>query len=239
MSRCPVNNPRDKSEQDYRLQYDVEYTTDLKELNDLRGVVLDVSGGAIEWNIYPGRDERSANTKCTETMCTTRETWTVGKQRGFGNGICSGTMLWSYLHQHVGAINGTMNINGETYCNSFPVHGTDPSNPPGNEKGFVVSFSSCVDKDVIGNHVRLNAGDQMEIISYYDVDKNSQATLPLPGGKHGGVMGLFFAMMDCDPGTYGEVYFCRQETCIPTFKDGTRQIRDHYQTLSDCQAKCQ
>lgn len=57
-------------------------------------------------------------------------------------------MIWSYLHQHIGAINGTLLINGKHHCTDYPIIGTDPGNTPGNEKGFVVRFTSCVDKNL-------------------------------------------------------------------------------------------
>eukprot|EP00666_Eupelagonemidae_sp_cell4sb_P008486 gene8486-21576_t len=47
-------------------------------------------------------------------------------------------MVWSYLHQHTGAIKGTMFINGKKICSSHPIVGTDPTNTVGNEKGYVV-----------------------------------------------------------------------------------------------------
>lgn len=90
----------------------------------------------------------------------------------------------------------------------------------------------------IGNHVRLNAGDEVGVEAWYDVDPDSVATLPLPGGKHGGIMDLFFAMMDCDPGTFGELYICRQATCVPTFKGHAPRSETTYSTIDACQAAC-
>jgi hypothetical protein len=219
------------------LQYDIEYTEDMASLKPLRGVVLDVSGGHIEWNIAPGVTGRD-NTECDDKACLTKDSWVVGQQQGFGKGICSGTMLWSYTHMHLGAINSTYYINGKPHCSSYPIIGTNASNPPGNEKGFVVKFTDCIDKDTLGNHVRLNAGDVFTVEAWYDVDPESNATLPFPGGKHGGVMDLAFAMMDCDPGTFGEIYVCRQSTCVPTFKGHVRFFRRTYKTLRDCEAAC-
>lgn len=238
LSRCPVNTKSDKDHKEYRLQYDVEYTEDLTNtLKPARVGVLDVSGGAIEWNIAPNKAASGANTKCYDDYCVTEKEWTVGDAHGFGGGICAGTLLWGYTHQHVGAINSTMTINGVEHCTSYPVHGTDPTNPPGNEKGFVVKFTNCVDKDTLGNHVRLNQGDKVNIRAHYDVDVNSVATLPLPGGKHGGVMDLFFTFMDCDPGTYGEIYVCKQSICVPTF-EGHAPAKETFKTIGDCQAAC-
>ena len=56
-------------------------------------------------------------------------------------GVCSGKLMWGYLHQHTGAINGTLSLNGKPVCTSSAIYGTDPANPPGNEKGYVVNFT--------------------------------------------------------------------------------------------------
>ena len=55
--------------------------------------------------------------------------------------MCSGKLMWGYLHQHTGAINGTLSLNGKPVCTSSAIYGTDPTNPPGNEKGYVVNFT--------------------------------------------------------------------------------------------------
>merc|ERR1711964_387045 len=138
-------------------------------------------------------------------------------------GICPGSMLFSYLHQHTGAISGTMFINGRKICTSYPVPGTDPTNPPGNEQGYNVKFSPCIDKDSYGvkgpgtvnEAVRIEMGDKVTVECLYDVDVNSKRNFPFPGGHHGGVMGLFFFNMVCDPGSHKTPYVCREDTCIP------------------------
>lgn len=98
-------------------------------------------------------------------------------------------------------------------------------------------FTECVNKDKLGNNVRLERGDVVKLESWYDVDPDSTVTLPLPGGKHGGVMDLFFTFMDCDPGTFGEIYVCRQETCQATFKSHVSSS-EVYATKGDCEGKC-
>ena len=107
-------------------------------------------------------------------------------------------MLWSYTHQHTGAINSTMLINGKPICTSKAIYGTDPNNAPGHELGYVVNFTRCIDQDNLHNTVRLNKGDVVTIHSLYDVDKDSQRTFLQAGtGKHGGIMALFFYMVSC------------------------------------------
>merc|ERR1711990_1346502 len=128
------------------------------------------------------------------------KTWTVQKH----GKICPGTMWWSYLHQHTGAINGIMAVNGKEVCQSTPVIGTVPGTGPdsvGNEKGYCVKFNRCIDAKRFNNSVRLNVGDRVTITGNYDVDPKSTRNLPIAGGKHGGIMALFFFGMDCDEGT--------------------------------------
>jgi hypothetical protein len=145
-------------------------------------------------------------------------------------------MLWSYLHQHVGAINGSFTINGKQHCAGYPHIGKNMSNPYGDEAGFVQAFDECVSPK-FGNSVRLNKGDNVTVTSFYDVDVNSTRNYPLPGGKHGGVMALYFAAMQCDPGTFGELYICRDSACVPTY-DGKTKGEPTYKTLGDCQSAC-
>merc|ERR1712080_761863 len=103
-ARCPVNSRFNETEQSYQLQYNVLWTRDMAKTKAVHGIVLDVTGGAIEINIKANMTKKQANTECDDKVCKTSESWVVGTQEGFGNGICAGTMLWGYTHQHVGAI---------------------------------------------------------------------------------------------------------------------------------------
>jgi hypothetical protein len=219
----------------YRFQYDIEWSDDLSMLKPVKMFMLD-NRGDTEGNIYPGMVSPKTYTTCDDKVCKTNRTWTVGHQGKLGNGICSGRMLWSYLHQHVGAINGSMLINGQQHCAGYPTIGTDPTNPYGNEAGYVVAFSECVNAT---NQVRINAGDKVTVLDYYDVDANSTRNTPIPNGKHGGVMGLYFGQIDCDEGTFGEVYVCRQATCVPTYTENLQTTETRYQNADDCRAACQ
>jgi hypothetical protein len=122
-SRCPVNNPEDKTEQKYVtqnlvkfvkkhdanfcviynksnphyryvIQYELEYSRDLKPFKDIHGGLFDVSGGAIEWNIAPNHNDPGRFTMCDDKICNITNSMTVGYEKKFGDGICPGTMLW-------------------------------------------------------------------------------------------------------------------------------------------------
>jgi hypothetical protein len=81
--------------------------------------------------------------------------------------------------------------------------------------------------------LRLNQDDVITVTALYDVDEASNLEAPFPGGKHGGVMGLFFYMMDCDEGTTSAEYACRQGACIATSPD-----HSDYKTLAECKTGC-
>lgn len=233
-SRCPVENKKlfDKS-QSFRFTYDLEITRDLNAVKALKMVLLDV--GCTEWNIAPNMKDK-CHTHCDDKVCKSYKEWTVGDwNHKFGDGICPGTMKWSYLHQHVGAINGTFTINGKDHCTGYPVVGTDPNYTYGNELGYVTQFTECVNST---NEVRLNAGDKVAVTSLYDVDSQSTRNFPIPEGKHGGIMGLFFGHMICDPGSFGEIYICRDSGCIPTYDGKQQKGEKTWGTLEDCQAEC-
>ena len=122
-SRCPVNNPEDKTEKKYVIQnlvkfvkkhdanfcviynksnphyryviqYELEYSRDLKPFKDIHGGLFDVSGGAIEWNIAPNHNDPGRFTMCDDKICNITNSMTVGYEKKFGDGICPGTMLW-------------------------------------------------------------------------------------------------------------------------------------------------
>jgi len=139
------------------------------------------------------------------------------------------------MHIHAGGIYGTMAINGQDICTSVPVVGTDPANPPGNEQGYLVGVTQCIDHRMLGNKVRLEKGDVITLSAAYDVDPTSQRHFPMPGGKHGGIMALYFAFMDCDPGTYSEVYVRRNDTCVPVPHQKRDLVGEHFDTLELCE----
>jgi len=70
---------------------------------------------------------------------------------------------------------------------------------------------------------------------HYDVDPESQRHFPMPGGKHGGIMGLYFAFMDCDAGSWGEVYVRRNDTCVPVPSSKRQRVGEHYDTKAQCE----
>jgi len=113
--------------------------------------------------------------------------------------------------------------------------GTDPQNPPGNEQGFLVRVTECVDHRLQGNKVRLAKGDVLTMTAHYDVDPVSQQYYPLPGGKHGGIMALFFSVMECDSGTWGEIYVRRNDTCVGVPSSKRHRVGSFFETKAQCE----
>lgn len=129
----------------------------------------------------------------------------------------------------------SMSINGKEYCQSLPMVGTDPENPAGNEQGFLVGVTECVDHHRLGNKVRLEKGDVLTLTQHYDVDPASQRHFPMPGGKHGGIMALFFSLMNCDEGSFGDVYVRRNDTCVPVPSMKKDRVGQYWETKSQCE----
>jgi len=211
-------------------------------------MLVDIGGGGrsvngqmldqlAEWNVDSNLNNEGMHTRCNDTVCNMTTSVVIGNGKHFGYGICSGDMLWSYIHMHIGAISGKMWINGEQYCTSHPVIGTDPSNPSGNEQGFLVGLTLCVDYRLEGKKVRLNKGDVVTVEALYDVDPSSKSYLPIPAGKHGGAMGLFFSVMDCDDGTWGEVFVRRNDTCVPVPGSKAHRVGTVYADRATCEAQ--
>lgn len=107
--------------------------------------------------------------------------------------------------------------------------------PPGNEKGYVVSFKPCVDNQTKGNGVHLKKGQRIDVDAVYDVDPISTRSAPLPSGKHGGVMALFYYYMDCDPGSTEEEFVCRNKQCILVPARGTYSGKN---SRAKCEEQC-
>lgn len=238
-SRCPVNHPEDKTKKGYRLEYTVKWTRELFVRKPSQGGVLDIGGGAVEWNVAAHLNEPPSSPQvhqiCSDTVCNTTKTFKVNKAGDFDQGgLCAGTMFRSYLHMHTGAINGTMYVNGVEKCTSYPRIGTVPGMGPesvGNEKGYNVGFHNCIDEQNLKNSVRLNEGDLVTITGLYDVDPKSTRNAPITGGKHGGIMGLYFYGIDCDEGTYATQYVCRESKCLQAPKGD-------FNTSASCKQAC-
>jgi len=100
-----------------------------------------------------------------------------------------------------------------------------------------VGMDMCVDYRKTGKKLRLNKGDVVMATAHYDVDPTSTRYFPAPGGKHGGIMGLWFSVVECDPGTWGEVYVRRNDTCIGTPRSKSHRVGTFYDTKALCEAQ--
>merc|ERR1712084_181971 len=96
----------------------------------------------------------------------------------------AGTISWAYTHQHTGALNSSMSVNGVHHCASYPHVGKDAHNTPGNEKGYAVGFHMCIDPLQSNTSVHVNKGDNLTLVAYYSVDPEDTRFLPIPGGEH-------------------------------------------------------
>lgn len=213
--RCPVNNPQDKSHKSYSLVYNVTWTTDVQAVMPLKVYVIDVFHCNIVSNLKPNM--QSGNTKCDDKLCISQATRTMP---------VSGTIHWAYGHQHTGAYNLTLSVNGAPACTSFPHIGTDPHDMPGMEKGYAVGFRMCVDP-ALDKPIHVNKGDSLTVTALVSVDKADTRYAPFPGGEHTGMMGLFYFWYHED--TEADRFACSGGKCVPDSSGVPLEV---------CQAAC-
>jgi hypothetical protein len=190
-----------------------------------------------EWNVAANLNNNGLHSHCNGTVCTMTESITVNDGSRFGYGICPGEMVWSYTHMHAGAIHGLVHVNGKEVCQVLPRIGVDPNNSIGNEQGYLVGLTECVNLHATGQSLRLNKGDVITATASYDVDEASTSYFPAPGGKHGGIMALFFSVIVCDAGTWSEIYVRRNDTCVGTPRSKSDKVGTFFNTLASCEAQ--
>jgi hypothetical protein len=215
-SRCIVNTPKDKSKKSYQLVYNITYTKQVDKVKDMHTMVIDAFKCQICANLAP--NIKTAWTQCDDKVCVTQGSRTMPY---------SGTVKWAYTHQHTGAINSTMSVNGVPHCTSYPHYGTDPHDAPGNEKGYAVGFHMCINPHNASAAIHVNKGDEITITAHISVDPDDTTSLPIPGGQRHGFMNLFYFVVN--PDEEADTYACKNDVCVK--KAGGVP-------LATCQAAC-
>ena len=102
-----------------------------------------------------------------------------------------GKLVYAVGHQHVGALNISLFLNGKFVCASYPTYGSEIG-VAGNEKGYLTKMSKCFDMDEAGGALQLNRGDIVRVDSWYWVGSEDPRIEPLPAGSHLNVMGYMY-----------------------------------------------
>jgi hypothetical protein len=175
---CPTTDDVDMSvKTTYYLSYQVNYTYDLDCITPLDVGVLttpvDADGNCqLFYGVYQNDDE-------PETLASSE--W---ESPG------SVELVYAVGHQHVGALNISLFINDEFVCASYPRYG-ESEGVPGDELGYLVEMTTCVDKDKTGS-IDVQQGDKIRLDSWYWVGSTDDRLSPYPGGTHLNVMGYMY-----------------------------------------------
>jgi len=215
-SRCTVNNPSDVSTKTYQLIYNITYTKEVAKVKQMRTFVIDGFDCNICENLEVNKKREWL--QCDDKTCKSQGTRTMPY---------AGTISWAYTHQHGGAINSSMSVNGVHHCASYPHYGTDAHNTPGNEKGYAVGFHMCINPENATESIHVNKGDNITLTAYASIDPADTRSLPIPGGEHHGFMNLFYFTMH--PDEDADAYGCESDVCVP--KAGGVPLKT-------CQAAC-
>eukprot|EP01013_Petalomonas_cantuscygni_P023635 TRINITY_DN4511_c0_g1_i1.p1 TRINITY_DN4511_c0_g1~~TRINITY_DN4511_c0_g1_i1.p1 ORF type:complete len:443 (+),score=84.45 TRINITY_DN4511_c0_g1_i1:104-1432(+) len=95
-------------------------------------------------------------------------------------------VVYAVGHQHIGAYNITLSLNGKAMCVSYPQYGAHPGTV-GDEWGYVVAIPPCN----FDTPVRISVGDVLTVTSLYNVGEHDPRTWNA-GGWHDCVMSLFY-----------------------------------------------
>ena len=118
----------------------------------------------------------------------------------------------------MGAINISLFVKDKFVCASHPQYGQTPGKA-GDEQGYVVAMSPCVDKSTTGS-LQIAKGDKVRLDSWYWVGRDDPRIYPLPGGTHLNVMGYMYVCIFCAvravfAAACGAVSACSMP-CVPT-----------------------
>ena len=93
-------------------------------------------------------------------------------------------------HLHTGAINISLSVNGRRICTSYPTYGTEDG-VPGNERGYLVAMSPCVDTSQ--PYLLLKQGATATVDAYYYAGSHDPRLL-YSDGTHLNVMAYMYVV---------------------------------------------
>ncbi len=154
----------------YYLRYTLNYTYNYSAIEPLSLGTFTTPDCATFYNVL-------RNDAQPETVASTE--YEVG---------ADAQVLLAIGHQHTGALNISLFLNGKFVCASYPTYGTEEG-VAGNEKGYLVGMSHCIDDST--GPLLLNKGDKLRLDSWYFVGSNDPRLL-YSDGTHMGVMGYMY-----------------------------------------------
>uniref|UniRef100_A0A6T9LG12 Uncharacterized protein n=1 Tax=Haptolina ericina TaxID=156174 RepID=A0A6T9LG12_9EUKA len=169
-------------EANYYLRYQVQYTRDTSSVKPIIISIATAPDCAAFYDVLRNDDQPE--------RADTYE-YTVPKRA---------TVLYAVGHQHTGALNISMYVNGKRTCTSYPTYGTQVD-VPGNESGYLVKMSLCIDESTGPLH--LQKGDVVKIESWYYVGSNDPR-VAYSDGTHLNVMGYMYLAYVGGSGTSSE-----------------------------------
>ena len=167
---CPTASGDLPAEATYYLRYRIDYTRDVSAVQPVHVSIATAPDCATFYEVLRN-DEQPAH------LVHYRFKLPVDINLVFAQG-----------HQHAGAINISMSVNGVRQCTSYPRYGTQ-KDVAGNELGYLVQMSQCVNSST--GAMLLKTGDTVSIESYYNVASHDPR-LTYSDGTHLNVMSYMY-----------------------------------------------
>ena len=169
---CPTAKDSKAQTRSYALRYQVNYTYDIDQITSVDIGTMTTPECQLFYAVYENNEEPERVDSYEMEIPTDVE------------------VVYAVGHQHVGALNISLFVDDEFVCASYPRYGTQPG-VAGDEYGFVVEISTCIDKDTTGS-LHIKKGSKIRLDSWYWVGSNDTRIYPHPGGTHLNVMGYLY-----------------------------------------------
>eukprot|EP00939_MAST-03C_sp_MAST-3C-sp1_P004117 g4117.t1 len=161
----------------FSLRYRLNYTRDVKNTKNLEIGVITTPKCSTYYEVLRNDDEPE---HLSSTEFVVPQDMTIRSAIG---------------HQHTGALNISLFLNDKFLCASFPTYGTEEG-VAGNEKGYLVKMSRCVD-DATTGPVPMKKGDRVRLDAYYYVGSDDPR-LAYSDGTHLNVMAYMYTAYSID-----------------------------------------
>lgn len=172
---CPTKIGTKMIPVDFYLQYTMTYTRNVSMIKPLSVGVITTPNCEVFYNVL-----RNDDTPLTYSTTTFKNP-------------ADHTLYMAIGHQHTGARNVSLAINGKTFCTSYPTYGTEVG-VAGNEKNHLVKMSTCYSYNASGTEppLTIKKGSTISVNAWYYVGGDDPELGVDLGGTHMGVMSYMY-----------------------------------------------
>ena len=178
--RCPTKAGTPMVPVNFYLQYTVQYTRDVFKIAPVSVGVITTPDCKTYYTVLRDDIEKESLSATTFSVPADME------------------IFLAIGHQHTGAINVSLSLNGKLFCTSYPTYGNGTA--AGNEANHLVSMSTCYRYDPSGPAppLAVKKGDRISVSGYYYVGSDDPRLGADLSGTHLNVMTYMYLGFNMD-----------------------------------------